>query len=486
MKVVTVMNNFARGGGDFAALEALTALVERGHEAVLLNDRPEVAEGFPVRVRQVDVGPKLSTRTWRTLLMRTGPLVARLRRELEAEAPYDVLVLHYKKEQLFAPALPRRLRPAIAWFEWGPVPPAMRKGLPRKAYLKAVDSAGVIMAVSEGTRRSLLDVGVPDEKIVLVNNVLHVDEVAFTAEGRKRVRDELGIPEDAFVVGALSRFHPKKRSDVLVEAVGRLDGAHLLLGGEGETEAELRRLAAPFADRAHFVVTPREDVADYLSAFDVLVFCPSPTEGQPRAVILAQVAERPCISTGAEGVAGLIEPGTGEILSPEHDVETLAASLRAYAADPERRAREGAAARRMAVERHAADVVGAQIEGLLNRARALSAPEGILPAAARAVPPVGKALVGLWRFTPVPPPRRTARVRLADGRQMSASLADHTQRKMLFGTFEPREWPSCATCCGPATCSSTSAPTSAGSRCSPARSWGRRGASSRSSRSPAT
>ena len=33
------------------------------------------------------------------------------------------------------------------------------------------------------------------------------------------MRSELGIPDDAFVVGCISRFHPKKRNDVVVEAV---------------------------------------------------------------------------------------------------------------------------------------------------------------------------------------------------------------------------------------------------------------------------
>jgi glycosyltransferase involved in cell wall biosynthesis len=337
---------------------------------VLLTDRPDVAEGFPVRTRLVDFGPKLSLRTWRSLMVRTPDLQRKLRRTLRDEAPYDVLLVHYKKEQLMAPLLPRALRPSIAWMEWGPVPFPMRKGLPRLAYLAAARRADIVLAISQGTVDSLTDVGVPREKIVFVNNVLRVDDVTYTAQGRARVRRELGIPEDAFVVGALSRFHPKKRNDVLVDALCRLEGEpHLIIGGEGETEAELKSLAAPMGDRAHFVETPGDDVADYLSAFDVLVFCPSPTEGQPRAVILGQLAERPTVSTGAEGVRGLIEPGTGEILSPEHDVDALVASLRGYAADPARREREGRAARAIAAERHAAPVVGAEIESLLEQAR---------------------------------------------------------------------------------------------------------------------
>ena len=42
------------------------------------------------------------------------------------------------------------------------------------------------------------------------------------------------------------------------------------------------------------------------SAFDVLVFCPSPTEGAPRAVILGMLARRPTLSSGPEGVDDVI------------------------------------------------------------------------------------------------------------------------------------------------------------------------------------
>ena len=62
--------------------------------------------------------------------------VRRLRRALEHQMPYDVLLVHYKKEQLMVPWLPRRLRPQVVWAEWGPVPYQFRAraappGLPR-------------------------------------------------------------------------------------------------------------------------------------------------------------------------------------------------------------------------------------------------------------------------------------------------------------------------------------------------------------------
>ena len=207
-------------------------------------------------------------------------------------------------------------------------------------------------------------------KVIVVPNVLRTEEIRFTAEGRARVRRELAIPEDAFVVGCISRFHPKKRNDVVVEAVSAMDDerVHLILAGDGETEAELRALAAPLGARAHFIATPGSEVPDVLSAFDVSVFCPSPTEGAPRAVILAMLASRPCLSTGAEGVSDMITPEIGAISSPENEPGSLRPLLERYLEDPERIRRDGAAARAHAERKYAAPIVAKQIEELLDAA----------------------------------------------------------------------------------------------------------------------
>lgn len=369
MKIVSVITTDSSGGAEFAAIEMLDALRARGHDVVMLSDLPSIGRDTGVPVLPIKLGPKLSTRTWVGLALRWPLLVRRLASALAAQEPYDVLLVHYKKEQLLARALPGRRGRVVVWAEWGPVPFPLRRGLPRRAYLAAAAEARLIMAVSQGTLESVRDVGVSPIKLVVVPNVLRTEEIRFSEAGRARVRGELGIPADAFVVGCISRFHPKKRNDVVVDAVRALDDprVHLILAGAGETEGELRRLAAALGDRAHFIPTPGAEVADVLSAFDVSVFCPSPTEGAPRAVILGMLASRPCLSTGAEGVADMIAPGFGAIASPENDPQALRALLAPYLDDPERLRREGAAARAHAERTYAAPVVAAEIERRLER-----------------------------------------------------------------------------------------------------------------------
>jgi glycosyltransferase involved in cell wall biosynthesis len=374
MKIVSIMTTDSSGGAEFAAVEMLDALRRRGDETVLLTDMPGIGRDTDVDVQPIDIGPKLSTRTWVSLAARWPLLLRHVRRELAKQQPYDVLLVHYKKEQLLALMLGKRLRSTVVWAEWGPVPYPLRKGLPRRAYLAAARQAALVLAISEGTRRSVIEVGVDPAKVIVVPNVLRTDEISYTEAGRARVRGELGIPPDAFVVGCISRFHPKKRNDVVVAAVDQLRDprVHLILAGDGETEAQLRELAAPLGQRAHFIATPGSEVPDVLSAFDVSVFCPSPTEGAPRAVILGMLASRPCLSTGAEGVADLITPEFGGITSPENDPASLAEMLRGYLDDPGRGERQGRAARTYAEQTYAAPVVAELIAGLLDDAIATS------------------------------------------------------------------------------------------------------------------
>jgi glycosyltransferase involved in cell wall biosynthesis len=370
VKIVSVMTTDSSGGAEFAAMEMLEALRQRGNETVMLTDMPAMGRDTQVEVRPIAIGPKLSTRSWIGLMLRWPLLVRRLSRALQMEAPYDVLVVHYKKEQLLARMLPKALRRTVVWEEWGPVPFPLRRGLPRRAYLAASRQAALVLAISEGTHRSVAEVGVEEAKIVVVPNVLRTEEIRFSEQGRARVRRELGIPSEAFVVGCISRFHPKKRNDVVIRAVCALEdpNVHLILAGAGETEAELRSLAAPLGDRAHFIATPGSEVPDVLSAFDVSVFCPSPTEGAPRAVILGMLASRPCLSTGAEGVSDMIRPEFGGIASPENDPDSLQLLLVRYLNDPERVVREGVAARAYAEQTYAAPIVAERLEGLLGKA----------------------------------------------------------------------------------------------------------------------
>jgi glycosyltransferase involved in cell wall biosynthesis len=352
-RIVSIQTTNERGGAEYANVDLLDALRRRGHDVLLVTNVPDIAAKTQVPVEAIDLGPKLSKRSIRQVALETPRTLWRLARALRAARPVGVTFLHFKKEQLLCALLPPWLTGRIAWAEWGPVPPNLRRGPPRLLYALAARRARAILAISEGTKRTVVGAGVAAGKVVVVPNLVDVEEVSFDPEARERLRAEWGAGPDTLVAGCISRFQRRKRNDVVIDAIAHVDGDVLLvMAGEGDEEAALRERAAPHGERVRFAPNVRGHVEAFLSACDVLVFAPSPTEGAPRVIVMAQLVGVPVISTDPEGADELVPPGTGTICAPSHDPEALAAALAAYRDDPERRRREGAAGREATLVRH--------------------------------------------------------------------------------------------------------------------------------------
>ena len=377
MHVVSALTTREKGGAEYACVDLLSALAARGHQVSLLTNMPELAESSNLPTRKIDLGPKLAratvVRVMIGFLPATVRLAAALRRERARSGPVDVLLVHFKKEQLMAPLLPRRLAGSVAWAEWGPLPAAFTRGIPKLLYRLASRRARTVLAVSESTRRSLIEAGIAEDKIELIPNRVDASTVAFDPGARGRLRAEWGAGEDTFVVGCVGRLHPKKRAHVLIEAMTHVNAPGdvlLVLAGEGDEEPMLRRLAAEHSVPVRFLPTPRNSVQAVLSAFDVALFAPAPTEGAPQSIVLAQLTGRPVIATDRPGAEELIVPGTGMIADPPQDPRAVAACIDGYRRDQARREQEGLAARKHAFERHDQSRVDPKVESALERAAA--------------------------------------------------------------------------------------------------------------------
>jgi glycosyltransferase involved in cell wall biosynthesis len=366
-RVVSVQTTNERGGAEYANVDLLDALAARGHDVVLLTNFPDLAAGTRVRVREVDLGPKLASRTAAKVILAAPLTLLALARALRAERPVAVTLLHFKKEQLLCSLLPRRLTGRIVWAEWGHVPAALRRGLPRMAYALAARRAAGIMAVSQGTKDSVAQAGVPAAKIEVVPNLVDVDGVTRDEDARRTLRQEWGADEQTLVAGCISRFQRRKRNDVVIDAMAHLDdGVLLVLAGEGEEEQTLRSRAAPYTGRVRFVPNVRGHVEQFLSACDLLVFAPSPTEGEPRVIVMAQLLGVPVVATHPMGAEGLIPAGGGSIVCPHHDPRALAAALDAYREDRQRVRREGELARQETLRSHDPRRTLSSVERLLK------------------------------------------------------------------------------------------------------------------------
>lgn len=117
------------------------------------------------------------------------------------------------------------------------------------------------------------------------------------------VRAELGLGQDAIVLGHVGRFDPQKNHAFLVriaaEALRRERRARVVLVGDGPLRpaVELETVRLGIRERVHFAGV-RPDVPRVLRAFDAFVL-PSHCEGLPLVGLEAQAAGLPIVLSDA-------------------------------------------------------------------------------------------------------------------------------------------------------------------------------------------
>lgn len=122
---------------------------------------------------------------------------------------------------------------------------------------------------------------------------------------RAKIRAELGIPENAYVVGHVGRFSAEKNHsflvDIAAEVARRKENTWLLLVGDGPLRSRIEKQVATVKMRSRTLFAgTRNDTARLMEAIDVLVF-PSLYEGLPLALVEAQAAGVPCVVSDVIG-----------------------------------------------------------------------------------------------------------------------------------------------------------------------------------------
>ncbi|OKP88581.1 hypothetical protein A3844_07770 [Paenibacillus helianthi] len=116
---------------------------------------------------------------------------------------------------------------------------------------------------------------------------------------KSNIRNELNIPEDAFLVGHVGRFSEQKNHRWLIrifkELIKKVPNAHLLLVGDGDLKQEIYELSEnlELLGNVHFLGI-REDIPRLMNSFNVFLF-PSLFEGLGNVLIEAQAAGTPCV-----------------------------------------------------------------------------------------------------------------------------------------------------------------------------------------------
>ncbi|MDO6824581.1 glycosyltransferase family 4 protein [Marinobacter sp. 1_MG-2023] len=175
-----------------------------------------------------------------------------------------------------------------------------------------------VVAISGATREALTRYEfIPKRKVrVIYNGIAPLCRSEFES---KKIRNELGIPEKAFVVGTVSRLDPVKNQQMMLRAFRAFSEVHpdsyLLMVGDGPDKAMLMALAEKLGIDGRTIFTGFINKPEHhLSAMDVFLLS-SHTEGTSMTLLEAMSLGIPAIATRVGGNPEIVVDGITGILT---------------------------------------------------------------------------------------------------------------------------------------------------------------------------
>ena len=341
MKFLFVGTNPENTGAATHFVALAQAMVEAGHEvSAVVYPEGLIADGFK------RAGARVYGAKFRNVLDPRGyRAVFAAARELRP----DWLVGNFGKEYWPLILASRLLRVPVALFRHRTPPMGRFSGylIPRLAQR--------FFAVSNHARQDYLDRGVPPRRVRVLYNPVDMVACAPDPQRRATILRDLGIPDDAIILGYFGRLQGSKGIFTLLEAA---DGAmaqeprlHCVWLGDGpDTQPLKERIEAGAYAARHHLLGWKNDVCPYYSAIDMLAFPSIASETFGRVSVEAQAAGAPVLGSNIGGVPETLSPNVSGLLLPTGNAPAWRNAI-VRMCDPTVRAPMAAAARDF-VDRH--------------------------------------------------------------------------------------------------------------------------------------
>jgi glycosyltransferase involved in cell wall biosynthesis len=337
-------------------LATVTGLEGLGHPTLLVaHATRELKRRAREGLRLVDFTPR------NAFDMNAGWQLARLVEEITP----DVIHAHDPTAVALA-AMALRLKPPT---DGPPLLVASRRRdvhLKRQAYSRwTYRRVDVFVAASKSIRSTLVDDGIPADRIETVHDGLDVSLVDKHAA--IDVHKTFWMPHGAPVVGTVGRLIPHKGGTHLVAAaalvVRQVPDTRFLILGRGDLRESLERQVKDLGLERH-VLFPGfcDDAWGVMRSLDIFVMS-SVAESPGGTVLEAMACGCPVVATRVGGIPESVVDGESGLLVPPGDEPALASAIVRLLDDRTLRTRLGAAARRRV---ETAFSVTAMVQGILD------------------------------------------------------------------------------------------------------------------------
>jgi glycosyltransferase involved in cell wall biosynthesis len=327
--VVLFTNSWTMGGMEEHLVVLAGGLVARGADVAALCPGGPGTQALRERLQRAGVHVKVLPdrgRTPRSLARRILALARAIR-----ERPGCIVHLHltgHAGGTLIV--LVSRIAGARAVVRTEHLPPATSTGFVERVAVSVRDRLmRAVICVSAQNRREHIDRLRRDPaKLTVVPNCVDLTRYDPAAPD-VAIRDRLGVPSDAPLVGTVSRLDEERKGIAhFLEMAATVScvyaDARFLVVGDGWLRPKLERLARELGVHQRVLfVGERRDIPDLLSAMTVFVMS-SLYEGGPYTVLEAMAAARPVVATPVGLVPDLIRDGETGLIAPIGDSYGLA------------------------------------------------------------------------------------------------------------------------------------------------------------------
>lgn len=188
-----------------------------------------------------------------------------------------------------------------------------------------------IVCISDAEKQSALDKSIcPEKKLHVIFN--GVDVEAYNKNRKNDItRAELGIPEDAFVIGMVGRLSEQKAPDIFVKMAKKvkesIPNSHFIIVGGGEMQAEIEEYAEKniMLDSIH-ITGWVDNPLSYVELFDIATLL-SRWEGFGLVIPEYMLAEKPVVVTEVDAIPNIVTDHINGLLVPVDDPDAACSAV---------------------------------------------------------------------------------------------------------------------------------------------------------------
>jgi glycosyltransferase involved in cell wall biosynthesis len=364
LAIVHTESSLGWGGQEIRILSEAEAMLKRGHRITLIT--PAASEIYPAAKRigipvvALDIAKKsiagvMQMRNW----LRTNG------------SQYDIVNCHSSTDSWITALASVALADAPRLIRTRHVStPINNNPATRWLYTRATAH---IVTTGESLREQLhRQNGYALSKMTSVRT--GIDLAKFSARDQQAARQLIGIA-DRPTLGIVATLRDWKGHEDLLDSLvllrdqsAALRDWQLIIVGDGPERARLiEKVARRALGDVVKLVGNQENVAEWLSAFDIFVLPSYGNEGVPQGIMQAMACGLPVVSTPVGAIAEAVEVGKSGLLVPTRNPPALAAALQRLMTDGDQRRAMGDAGHAIATEKFGIDVMVEKMEGVFRQ-----------------------------------------------------------------------------------------------------------------------